>query len=116
LNLNGLQGADAFADTKLPELVEDAAAKMLTTTIHGKSVVVYASETKSNRLVLYFFDKSDGKLLSTKTLNSTNPVTVAGMIITSDGGIALLAQTYVAGRFPRIALFSVRSCVIFNFI
>jgi hypothetical protein len=105
LNLNGLQGADTFEDTRLPELVENASSRMLITTLHNKEVIVFASETKSNRLVLYFFEKSSGKLLSSKSLNSTNPVDIADLIVTADGGLAILAQTYVAGRFPRISIF-----------
>jgi hypothetical protein len=107
LNLNTIQGTDTFEDTKLPELVEDAISRMLITTMHGKEVIVYASETKSNHLVIYFFEKSTGKLLTSKSLNSTNPVDIADLIVTADGGLAILAQTYVAGRFPRISIFKV---------
>jgi hypothetical protein len=34
-------------------------------------------------------------------------VKIAGLITTSDNGLAVLAQTFVAGRFPRTAIFKV---------
>jgi hypothetical protein len=107
LDQNNTQGSDSFEDIHLAELTTDATVKSLTATFHNREVIVYASQTKSNSLVLYFFNKADGKLLATKNVASTNPVNIAGLIITSDGGLALLAQTYVSGRFPRIAIFKI---------
>jgi len=107
LDLSGLQGADTFEDIHLSELVSDASVRSLTATLKGKNVIVFASQTKSNQLVIYFFSQDDGKLLATKNLTSTNPVSIAALRVTGDEGLALLAQTYVAGRFPRIALFKV---------
>jgi hypothetical protein len=107
LDQNSTQGSDEFNDIHLPELAADATVKSLITTFHNREIVVNASHTKSNSLVLYFFDKTDGTLLATKNVASTNPVEIAGLISTSDGGLALLAQTYIAGRFPRIAIFKI---------
>ena len=44
-------------------------------------------------------------LIATKYISSTNPVNIANMWQTSDNGIIIVAQTYVAGRFPRISTF-----------
>jgi hypothetical protein len=107
LDQNNTQGSDDFTDIHLPELTANATVKSITTAFHNREVVVYASQTKSNSLVIYFFNKADGKLLATKNVASTNPVNIAGLISTSDGGLALLAQTYVAGRFPRVAIFKI---------
>lgn len=107
LDQNSTQGSDDFEDIHLAELKADATVKSIIATFHNREVLVYASQTKSNSLVLYFFNKVDGKLLATKNVASTNPVNIAGLISTSDGGLALLAQTYVSGRFPRIAIFKI---------
>ncbi len=107
LDQNGTQGADEFDDIHLSELAGDASVKSITATFHNRESEVFASQTKSNSLVLYFFNKADGNLLATKNISSTNPVKVAGLISTHDDGLAVLAQTYVAGRFPRIAVFKV---------
>jgi hypothetical protein len=107
LDQNNMQGSDAFEDIHLAELTTDAPFKSITATFHNRQVVINASQTKSNTLVLYFFNQADGKLLSTKNVSSTNPVKIAGLISTSDGGLAILAQSYIAGRFPRIAIFKI---------
>jgi hypothetical protein len=107
IDQNSTQGSDNFEDIHLAELTTDATVKSITATYHKREVIVYASQTKSNSLVLYFFNKADGILVATKNVASTNPVNIAGLISTSDGGLALLAQTYVAGRFPRIAIFKI---------
>jgi hypothetical protein len=107
LDQNNMQGSDDFKDIHLAELTTDAPFKSVMATFHNREVIINASQTKSNSLVLYFFNKTDGKLLATKNVASTNPVTVAGLISTSDGGLAILAQTYIAGRFPRIAIFKI---------
>ena len=107
LDQNSTQGTDNFSDIHVSELTADATVRSVTATFHNREVVVYASQTKSNSLVLYFFNKADDKLLATKNVASTNPVNIAGLTSTSDGGLALLAQTYVAGRFPRVAIFKI---------
>jgi hypothetical protein len=107
LDQNSMQGSDGFEDIHLAELTTNAPFKSIIATFHNKEVVINASQTKSNSLVLYFFSKTDGKLLATKNVASTNPVQIAGLISTSDGGLAILAQTFVSGRFPRIAIFKI---------
>jgi hypothetical protein len=107
LDMNSTQGAETFNDLQLPELTTDAAVRSLVTTLHNREVIVLASQTKSNRLVLYCYNKEDGRLLTTRYLSSTNPVRIASLITTRDNGLALLAQSYVAGRFPRIAIYKV---------
>jgi hypothetical protein len=107
LDQNSMQGSDGFEDIHLAELTTDAPFKSITATFHDREVVIDASQTKSNSLVLYFFNRTDGKLLATKNVASTNPIKIAGLISTSDGGLAILAQTYIAGRFPRIAIFKI---------
>jgi hypothetical protein len=109
LSMNETQGANTFEDTQLPELTTDATARMLITTSDGREVVVFGSQTKSNRLVLYYFDKANGELISSETLNSTNPVTISSLKTTNDDGLVVLAQSWVAGRFPRIAIFKISS-------
>ncbi len=105
LDMNNNQGANTFADIYLPELSADAAVRAISVSLHNREVVVFASQTKSNRIVLYFFDKENGQLLTIKYLSSTNPVIVSALVSAGDGGLVILAQTYVAGRFPRNSLF-----------
>jgi hypothetical protein len=109
LDMNDTQGANTFEDTYMPELTFNAAVKSLATRLDERDVIIFASQTKANNLVMYIFDKVNGELITTKYLGSTNPVTIAGIIPTRDGGLALLAQTYAAGRFPRVSVFKIAS-------
>lgn len=107
LNVDDTQGSNTFNDLLLSELTADAEVRSLVMEINGRDVIVFASQTRSNQLVLYFFDHAEGTLLAVKYLASTNPIEIGAVVATEDGGLALLAQTYIAGRYPRIALYKV---------
>ena len=104
LDMAATRSITDYTDFALPELAQDAPVRCLHAEINGKDVVVYASQTRTNQLVLYFYDAADGDLLSVKFLNEKYPVNLSGMEYTQEEGLALLIQTYVIGRFPRIYL------------
>lgn len=89
----------------IPELANDAPMCLKAIQKNGQSILLYASTTKSGQVALYAYDAASGGLLGSQYLGSTNPYTMASVIQTSDEGIAVLATTQVAGRFPRIAVF-----------
>jgi hypothetical protein len=89
----------------LPELSANAQIRILKATISGKEVVIFAGDTKSKTIGLWFYDKSDKKLLGSKYLGFSNPFEVGDLIQTSDEGLAVCGTTYIAGRFPRISIF-----------
>ena len=88
-----------------PELVPNAPIKTLVTTLNGKEVIVYGSNTRSRQIALYAYEKATGIFLGSKYLGFSNPYEIGSMVATADGGIAVCGTTYVAGRFPRICLF-----------
>ena len=104
LDPGSIQSVTDFDDFALPELAPDAPVRCLHATINGKDVVIYASQTRTNQLALYFYSAADGTLQSVKFFNEKYPVTLAGLELTEEGGLALLTQTYVIGRFPRVNL------------
>jgi hypothetical protein len=104
LDLGALQGVTDFADFSLAELTPDAQVRCLTANINEEDRIVFASQTRSNQLILYFYDNSQGELKGVKFLNEKYPVTLAAMEYTDEHGLALLVQTYLIGRFPRINL------------
>jgi hypothetical protein len=104
LDLAAMMSITDYPDFSLPELVQDAPIKCLHAEINGKDLVVYASQTRTNQLVLYFYDAVNGELQSVKFLNEKYPVNLSAMEYTQEEGLALLVQTYVIGRFPRIYL------------
>lgn len=64
---------------------------------------VFAGKSHNNQLVLLAYNGP--KLLNKTFLGSGNPYEVAELINTSDGGVAIAANTFVGSRFPRIAFF-----------
>jgi len=98
----------AFSNGKLlPELVPNAVVKIIRATILNKNVVIYASNTRSKQIGLFFYDESSGAFLGSRYFGFSNPYEVGNLIQTDDGGLAVCGTTYVAGRFGRICLFKV---------
>jgi hypothetical protein len=89
----------------LPELTSNATIRILEATVAGKSVVVFAGDTKSKAIGLWFYDMTEKKLLGSKTLGFSNPFEIGNLIQTSDEGLAVCGTTYLAGRFPRATIF-----------
>jgi hypothetical protein len=104
LDPGAIQSVTDFTDFSIPELAPDAQVRCLHVTINEKDVIVYGSQTRTNQLVLYFYGAADSTLKSVRFYNDKYPVSLASMDYTQEGGLALLVQTYLIGRFPRINL------------
>jgi len=86
-----------------PELESGSRVQMLNITENKKWL--YGSNTQSKQLVLYGFDQETSNITRISYLGNGNPYSFASFTNTKDGGIAVLAETAIEGRFPRIALF-----------
>jgi hypothetical protein len=86
------------------ELKPDAQVVLKQITGQGAPVMAYNSDTKNAQITLYFYDPSSGHFRGSKHFGYSNPYEAGNFIQTSDGGLALVGTTYVAGRFPRIVL------------
>lgn len=91
----------------LPELVPDASVRILKTKAGSRNVLVYASDTKSKQIGLFFYDVATGEFIGSRYLGFSNPFEIASMIQTKDEGIVVCGTTWLAGRFPRICLFKI---------
>jgi hypothetical protein len=99
-------GVDLGGNT-LPELVTNAPVKIISAEINTKNVLIFASDTKSKQIGLFFYDEATGEFLSSRYLGFSNPFEVANLVQTEDGGLAVCGTTYLAGRFPRICLIKI---------
>jgi hypothetical protein len=97
----------AMGGTSWPEIDKNAIIKSLKTTINNKEILIISTLTRSKQILLLFFDPLTGVLKTSKYFGSDNPVDMASVIPTNEGGLAVLTQTYVAGRFSRIQLFKI---------
>jgi len=91
----------------LPELTPDAPVRILRTTAEARNILVYASDTRSRQIGLFFYDEASGEFLSSRYLGFSNPFEIAAIIETDDEGIAIYGRTWIAGRFPRLCLFKI---------
>jgi hypothetical protein len=105
LSPNGTGMSTLMGGKTLPELVSNAPVKIIRATVNKKNVIIYASDTRSKQIGLFFYDEATGEFLGSRYLGFSNPFEVASIIqTTSDNGLAVCGTTYLAGRFPRICL------------
>ena len=105
VNINGEISSTSITANRFPELLPDARVLVKELTLPGKEVYIYGTDTKSNQMVLYAYDKATSELLGVTYVGQTNPYTLGDYIVTEDNGLLLLGETFVAGRFPRLAMF-----------
>jgi hypothetical protein len=89
----------------LPELISETKVKILRSTVNQKNVLIYAADTETRQIGLYFYDEATGAFIGSKYLGFSNPFTIGNLINTEDGGIAVVGTTYLAGRFARLCIF-----------
>ncbi len=87
-----------------PEMVADAFVYSEVINVNGKEVTLYATSTKAGQILLYAYDPLSGSLIGTHHLGRLNPYEAIDFVSTEDGGVAVLGNTYVNGRFSRITL------------
>jgi hypothetical protein len=75
--------------------------------IAGNDVVAMAAAARNNQIALFIFQPGTRNLRGRLYLGSTNPYIPNGLIQTSDGGLAIVGTTTVAGRFARIVLIKI---------
>ena len=105
INTSAVSSVDKLGGNNFPELVDDAPIRIVQATIAGRQVLIYASNTRSRQIALFFYDKITSAFIGSHYLGFSNPFEVTNLISTTDGGLAVCGTTYVAGRFPRICLF-----------
>lgn len=97
--------ADRLGGLEMPQMKDKATTQVQEIEILSQPTVLYGTSTRDNRIMLTGYDASTGLLLGTKYIGFGNPYDLVSVKSTSDGGLIVLASTYITGRFPRIALF-----------
>lgn len=106
LNLSGVTSVNNLQEDSysFPELEKNARVKAIRTVINNKNVIVYASNTKSKQIGLYFYDETSGEFLNSKYVGYSNPFEIASVIQTTEGDLVVSGTTYISGRLPRFCL------------
>ncbi len=103
ISTSSITSSTDLAGNNFPEMENKSKVKLLDVGTEQKWL--YATSTQKNQVVLYGFSQTEGSILGTSYLGDGNPYTLASVTTTKDGGLAVLAQTSLEGRFPRIAIF-----------
>jgi len=105
ITINGISSSVKLGGLTLPELIPNAKVKILPVTVRDKKVLIYASDTQSRQIGLYFYDEATGAFLGSRYLGFSNPFEIGNLIQTEDDGLAVCGTTYLVGRFPRVCVF-----------
>ncbi len=105
VNVREISFSGDFVSNRFPEISAHAKVVIKEKELISSSVVVYGTHSKNNQLLLYAYDKEEATLLGMEHIGQTNPYQMGDFIFTADGGLLVLSKTYLAKRFPRLALF-----------
>ncbi len=105
-NTSGVLSGSDIKGYPIPEIKENSLITANRLQVNGYEYVVYGSSTRNGQISLYFYTGSDKRLAGNHYLGFTNPYEINALVPTSDGGIAIAGQTWIAGRFSRICLFT----------
>jgi hypothetical protein len=107
LNMNDISSSTDLGGYALPELEENATIKILRAVLQSKNTLVYACNTRSTQIGIYFYDETAGTFLNSQYVGYSNPFKVAAVKQTTTGDLIICGTTYLAGRFPRICLIKI---------
>jgi|TARA_R110000737_G_scaffold94590_1_gene128408 hypothetical protein len=86
----------AELDAQSPVLIKNVS-------IQSSDYVVYLATTKSNQLLLSFYQKGSSELIGTKYLGQSVPLKACDFEMTADGGLMILTRVTVMGSYNRVA-------------
>jgi hypothetical protein len=116
INTSSILFSDELAGNEHPEMTPNAPVHSELVNVNGTELIMYATDTKSGQLLLYAYDPLNGQLRGTLRLGEINPYRAVSFEQTSDGGLAVLGSTDVAGRFSRICLFKLSKQQMIDFV
>ena len=111
-----IAASSELAANDFPEIDTDARIVVHEIAQPGRAIVLFGTHTKKRQLVLYAYDKMSGELLGTQYVGQSSPFQMGDFASTEDGGLVILAETFLAGRFSRPCLFKLSSAEVSAFI
>lgn len=106
LNTSGIANIADFSISEFPEIAaNNSYSRVQLVEVGGKRIAVLAANARNNQVVLYGFDLETGDLLGRVFLGYYESFQLGAVQPTRDGGLVVLGNVFLAGRFPRIALY-----------
>jgi len=100
---NSITAATDIEGISYPEIKPGSKIRSVVLGGSAGSGIIYASSTRTGQILLTGYSET-GEIRNQRSIGSINPYEVADLIETEDGGIAILATTFMTGRYPRPAL------------
>ncbi len=114
INENSTMTSTDFTGNDHPEITQRAFFHHALLDVNGTSVIASATSTKSGQAILYFYNSNSGELLGSKRLGYNNPYESVKIVQSLDGGLTILGNTYITGRFSRIYLYKLSQQDVIN--
>ena len=105
LDASAVGSSNDLEANDFPEIDEHAKVLIKEITLGEQAIILYGTHSKQRQLMLYAYDKLTGELLGTKHLGQSQPYEMGNFALTPDGGLIVLAETFLTGRFSRLTLF-----------
>ena len=101
IDVNSSQNIKDLPGDPLYELTFKAPVVAVELQTETESYALYTSQTNSNSIVMFQHQMEPDSLLRRHHHYFDQRVMVTDMILTSDGGVAILAGIYILGKYPR---------------
>lgn len=109
LDVTGTSSSVDLFPGNMAEIKPYTSTKILSYSSGSTSSTVFACETKTNQILLRFYNNSTGQIEGVHTVGYLNPFTFSSIKTADDGSLLVLGTTFVAGRFERITLTKISS-------
>jgi hypothetical protein len=109
LNLDEISVTSDFNDLQISHFQYDARMDITSYTQDDEEYIVFASTTKSNQVMLLFYERDSGQQVYVHTLGLGNPVEVTDIVPARKEGLLILGKTWINGQYQRIILYNISS-------
>ncbi len=104
LNTTGVSSTSDLYTSNAAEWRPYTPVAMANYSLDGVNYIVYAAETKSRQIALYFYVAATGNFAGLFHVGYANPFTLSSVVVDSENHLLILGTSYVAGRFRRVFL------------
>lgn len=109
LTTSGISSSVDLYPGNMAELKPYTSTKIINYSSSSGDYTVFAAETRSNQIVLHFYNSSTGQIDGIHHIGYTNPFTFSSIKVGADNSLLVLGTTFVAGRFERVMLNKISS-------
>lgn len=115
VNPTAITASSELVANDFPEIDRGARVVVHEVMHKGQPVIVFGTHTNKRQLVLFAYDKISGELRGVQYLGQSSPYQLGDFVGTDDGGLAVLSETFLVGRFSRPCLFKLSAEEVDNF-